>query len=56
MLRPGLRLHGGISREELPLYRGTFGFVHDVRVRGKALLGEVIARLVPSPGFPLECG
>jgi hypothetical protein len=39
LVRSWLRLHRGISQEKLPLYLGFFEFVHNVRVRGKALLG-----------------
>jgi transposase len=49
-----LRPHRGIAREKLPLSLGFFEFVHSVRVRGKALLGELIGLLVASPGFQLE--
>jgi hypothetical protein len=47
-----LRPHRGISQEKLPLDLGFFEFVHHVRVRGKALLGESIALLVVSPRIP----
>jgi transposase-like protein len=52
LLRSWLRPHRGISQEKLPLYLGFFEFVHNVRVRGKALLGELIALLVASPRNP----
>ena len=42
LLRSWLRPHRGISQEKLPLYLGFFEFVHDVRRRGKALLGALI--------------
>jgi transposase-like protein len=54
LLRSWLRRHRGISHEKLPLYLGYFELVHNVWVRGKALLGELIGLLVSSPGFPLE--
>ena len=41
-----LRPHRGISQERLPLYLGFFEFVHNVRRRGKALLGSLIGLLV----------
>ena len=44
LLRSWRRPHRGISQEKLPLYLGFFEFVHNVRVRGKALLGELIGR------------
>ncbi|MEO0536015.1 MAG: DDE transposase, partial [Cyanobacteria bacterium P01_A01_bin.123] len=31
-----------ISQEHLPLYLGFFEFVHNVRSRGKALLGNLL--------------
>jgi transposase len=54
LLRSWLRPHRGISPEKLPLYLGFFEFVPNVRVRVKALLGELIALLVSSPGSQLE--
>ena len=48
--RSWLRPHRGISQEKLPLYLGFFEFVHNVRRRGKALLGALIDLLVtPTP-------
>jgi transposase len=44
LLRSWLRPHRGISQEKLPLYLGLFEFVHNVRKRGKALLGALIER------------
>jgi len=46
LLRSWLRPHRGISQEQLPLYLGFFEFVYNVRKRGKALLGALIALLV----------
>ena len=46
LLRSWLRPHRGISQEKLPLYLGFFEFVHNVRVRGEALLRELIGLLV----------
>jgi transposase len=46
LLRSWLRPHRGISQEKLPLYLGFFEFVHNVRKRGKALLGALIGLLV----------
>src|SRR3954465_14140504 len=46
LLRSWLRPHRGISQEKLPLYLGFFAFVHNVRRRGKALLGALVAALV----------
>jgi transposase len=41
-----LRLHRGISQDKLPLYLGFFQVVHNIRRRGKALLGALISGLV----------
>jgi len=46
LLRSWLRPHRGISQEKLPIYLGYFEFVHNVRRRGKALLGALIGLLV----------
>jgi transposase-like protein len=46
LLRSWLRPHRGISQERLPLYLGFFEFVHNVRKRGKALLGSLMGLLV----------
>ncbi len=46
LLRSWLRPHRGISQDKLPLYLGFFQFVHNVRQRGKALLGALVAALV----------
>lgn len=49
LLRSWIRPHRGTSQEKLPLYLGFFEFVHNVRKRGKALLGALIALLL-TPG------
>jgi len=49
LLRSWLQPHRGISQEKLPLYLGFFEFVHNVRRRGKALLGALIGLLVKPP-------
>lgn len=46
LLRSWLRPHRGISQELLPLYLGFFEFVHNIRKRGKALLGSLLALLL----------
>jgi transposase-like protein len=46
LLRSWLRPHRGISQENLPLSLGCFECVHNVRKRGKALLGALIELLV----------
>jgi transposase-like protein len=46
LLRSWLRPHRGISQENLPIYLGFFEFVHNVRRRGKSLLGALLAVLL----------
>ena len=46
LLRSWLRPHRGISQEKLPLYLGFFEFIHNVKKRGKALLGSLVQLLV----------
>jgi transposase-like protein len=46
LLQSWLRPHRGISQERLPLDLGFFEFVHNVRKRGKALLGSLVELLV----------
>src|SRR5437868_9829379 len=46
LLRSWLRPHRGISQDNLPLYLGFFEFVHNVRRRGKALLGTLLELLL----------
>lgn len=46
LLRSWLRPHRGISQEQLPVYLGFFEFIHNVRRRGKALLGSLLSLLV----------
>ena len=46
LLRSWLRPNRVISQEKLPLYLVFFEFVHNVRKRGKALLGSLIELLV----------
>lgn len=53
LLRSWLRPHRGISQELLPLYLAFFEFVHNVRARGKSLLGSLIGLLVTPPRNPL---
>ena len=50
--RSWLRPHRGIAQEKLPLYLGFFEFVHNVRKRGKALLGALIELLVTHAARP----
>lgn len=57
LLRSWLRPHRGISQEKLPIYIGFFEFVHNIRKRGKALLGSLVSLLIqpcqPSPCNPI---
>ena len=46
LLRSWLRPHRGISQDHLPLYLGFFECVHNVRRRGKALLGALLELLL----------
>ena len=46
LLRSWLRPHRGISQELLPVYLGFFEFVHNIRKRGKALLGSLLTLLL----------
>ena len=46
LLRSWLRPRRGIPQESLPLYLGFFEFVHNVRARGKRLLGSLIGLLI----------
>jgi transposase len=52
LLRSWLRPHRGIAQEKLPLYLGFFEFLHDVRARGKSVLGALIGLLVTPPRNP----
>lgn len=52
LLRSWLRPRRGIPQESLPLYFAFLQFVHNVRARGTALLGSLIAQLVASPRNP----
>ena len=46
LLRSWLRPHRGISQERLPIYVGFFQLIHNVRLRGKALLRSLVEALV----------
>jgi len=46
LLRSWLRPHRGISQDHLPRYLGFFAFIHNVRRRGKALLGALLELLL----------
>lgn len=46
LLRSWLRPHRGISQESLPIYLAFFEFSHNVRKRGKALLGSLLDLLL----------
>ena len=49
LLRSWLRPHRGISQENRSLYLGFFEVVHNVRRRGKALLGHLLTTVVGLP-------
>ncbi len=53
LLRSWLRPHRGISQEKLPKYLGFFEFVHNIKKRGKALLGSLISTIL---GYHPEMG
>ena len=52
LLRSWLGPHRGIPQESLPLYLGFFEFVHNIRARGKTLLGSLIGLLLAPPCNP----
>ena len=52
LLRSWLRPHRGISQEKLPMYLGFFEFVHNVRRRGRALLGSLLDTLLQPVACP----
>ena len=52
LLRSWPRPHRGISQEKLPLHLGFFEFIHNVRVRGKGVLGALMALLLAPPRKP----
>jgi len=52
LLRSWLRPHRGISQEKLPIYLGFFEFVHNVRRRGRALLGALLGTLLQPETCP----
>lgn len=49
LLRSWLRPHRGISQEKLPIYLGFFEFIHNARLRGKAVLSALLAVLIAAP-------
>jgi len=52
LLRSWLRPHRGISQEKPPIYLGFFEFVHNVRRRGRALLGSLLDTLLQPVACP----
>jgi transposase len=46
LLRSWIRPHRGISQERLPLYLAFFEFSHNLKKRGKALLGSLLDLLL----------
>lgn len=51
LLRSWLRPHRGISQEKFPFFLSFFEFVHNARLRGKALLHSLLHSLI-DPCFP----
>lgn len=49
LLRSWLRPHRGISQEKLPTYLAFFEFTHNVRKRGKALIGSLLQMFLEKP-------
>lgn len=49
LLRSWLRPHRGISQTYLPLYLAFFEFIHNARVRGKAVLPALLSVLLTAP-------
>jgi transposase len=45
-LRAWLRVDRGASQERLPLCLGFFGVVHNLRLRGRVLLGSLLGFLL----------
>ena len=43
LLRSWLRPHRGISQNKLPIYLGFFEFIYNLKKRGQALLGSLLA-------------
>lgn len=52
LLRSWLRPHRGVSQEKLPIYLGFFEFTHNVRRRGRALLGSLLDTLLQPVACP----
>ena len=52
LLRSWLRPHRGISQEKLPIYLSLFEFAHNVRRRGRALLGALVNLLLQPETCP----
>ena len=46
LLRSWLRPHRGISQQHLPIYLRFFGFVHNAKKRGKALISSLLELIV----------
>jgi len=46
LLRSWLRPHRGISQENMPIYLGFFEFMHNIRKRGKAILGDLFRTIL----------
>jgi transposase-like protein len=52
LLRSWPRPHRGVSQESLPLYLAFFQFVDNIRARGRALPGSLIAQPLAPPCNP----
>jgi len=48
LLRSWLRPHRGISQENLPCYLAFFQAAHNIRKRGRGLLGPMLELILPS--------
>ncbi len=46
LLRSWLRPHRGISQANMPIYLGFFEFMHNIRKRGKAILGDLFSTIL----------
>lgn len=53
LLRSWLRPHRGVSQRWLPVYVGFFSVIHNLRRRGRAVLGPLLHLLLnPTPRYP----
>jgi transposase-like protein len=54
LLRSWLRPHRGISQEKLPAYLAFFEAIHNIRKRGRGLLGPILQLIVARPCSHVE--